>query len=114
MNKNILGAAGLLTVGLVTGGAFAITGANAADEPATTTPTSSVTPIVTPLVFTPGEIDDEDEADEAMIAADGSVIISDLDEDEDDDLDDDEGDLDDSDEADNDLDDDLDETELDD
>ena len=41
MNKNILGAAGLLTVGLVAGSAFAISGANAADTAATNSTTSS-------------------------------------------------------------------------
>ena len=41
MNKNILGAAGLLTVGLVAGSAFAITGASAADTTATTSSTTS-------------------------------------------------------------------------
>lgn len=50
MKKEILGAAGLLTVGLVAGSAFAITGANAADSATVnaTTSTSTTAPTFTP------------------------------------------------------------------
>jgi hypothetical protein len=47
MNKNILGAAGLLTVGLVAGSAFAITGANAADSAPVNASTSTSTTATT-------------------------------------------------------------------
>ena len=58
MNKNILGAAGLLTVGLVAGSAFAITGANAADSAAVIATASNTAP-----AFTPGDKDDANRPD---------------------------------------------------
>ena len=43
MKKQLLGAAGLLTIGLVAGSAFAITGANAADNTTTSTVATATT-----------------------------------------------------------------------
>lgn len=60
MNKNILGAAGLLTVGLVAGSAFAITGANAADSASVNATASTST---TAPTFTPGDKDDANRLD---------------------------------------------------
>lgn len=62
MNKNILGAAGLLTVGLVAGSAFAITGANAADSESVNATASTSTSTTAPT-FTPGDKDDANRPD---------------------------------------------------
>lgn len=58
MKKQILGAAGLLTLGLVAGSSFAITGANAADSAAVNATDSATTSTSTTAPqFTPGADD---------------------------------------------------------